>query len=362
MITGFVPSYVLDSGIGKKIAKLKGMKRGWHYPTFLLYYIRNPGPLLLFDEIIVDKEAARKAIDYVSGNAIERRPKDYEGRVTIEMKPTKSEVEIFHELLESRLFRKVNVEKMITDTDFEQIEQGYRRDVGISEPSTGEFRKAVSIMENRYGPNYALPDPERFEAMNINVTWVLLAKLSAIPLDDVLRSPLYEYKMISPADVPQTKSSGGKTMESIAGLLQGKTAYDMINQARQVLFLPTEPLHDIDSFVAIHKAPQVRSFRNKVYELSRRKATPREISREISEANRELQELEMDSWNVVIGLIGIVGTLTSMLQGNFVTGLFGTTTALISLGKEIRKAMLTERYGWLEMVKGLCEIGMPDNA
>jgi len=117
-------------------------------------------------------------------------------------------------------------------------------------------------------------------------------------------------------------------------------------------------LLNIDAFLDIHKNPRVRSFRNKVYELSRRKATPREISREIHKANHELQELEMNSWNMVISLIGIGETLYSMLRGDFVTGLFGTTTTLVAIGEEIRKAMLTQRYEWLEMVKGLCEISL----
>lgn len=346
MITGFVPSYVLDSGIGKKIAKLKGLERGWHYPTFLIYYIRNPGPLLLFDEILVDKEAAGKAIEYVGRKAIERGP-EYESRVINEMRPTKLEVEALRQLTESRLFKTENVAEMITEGDFERIKQGYDKDMGIGGPFPRGFREAVATMQNRYGEYYARPDPERFEAMNINVTWVLLSKLSAVPLDDVLRSPLYEYKAIQTAGVVQTKS------------LQGKTAYDMINQARQVLFLPTEPMLDIDSFLAVHKDPRVRSFRNKVYELSRRRATPREISREIFEATLELQKLEMDSWNVVIGLVGLAGILTGTLRGDFVTGLFGTATALMSIGKQIRKAMLTKKYGWLDMVKGLCEIGAP---
>ena len=58
MKIGFVPSYVLDSGIGQKVAQLKGLESGWNYPTFLLYYVRNPGPLLLFDKIVIDKQAA----------------------------------------------------------------------------------------------------------------------------------------------------------------------------------------------------------------------------------------------------------------------------------------------------------------
>ena len=332
MITGFVPSYELDTDIGKKIAQLKGLEKGWFYPTFLLSYIRNPGPLLLFDEILVDEGAARKAIEYASRP--ERKPKDYEGRVIDAIRPSHSEVQAFQDLIESKLFRKERVVDMITDADFERIKMGFKRDVY----SSGELN-AIALMKSRYGPNYALPDPERFEAMNINVTWVLSEKLSAIPLDDVLRSPLYEYKA-------QSTSLGAETT---------KTAYEMVEQARQVLFLPTKPILDIDIFLALHKDKRIKNFREKVYDLSNKKATPQEISKEISDANRELQKLDIDNFSLVIGFFTLIGGLISM-RFDFATGSISTATGLTSIGKELRKVWKTKSYDWLELLKGLREI------
>lgn len=334
MITGFVPSYELDSDIGKKIANLKNLEEGWHYPTFLLYYIRNPGPLLLFDEIVVDEGAARKAIEYVTRP--ERKPEDYEGRVIDAIRPTDSEVQAFQDLIESELFRKERVVDMITYADFERIEQGFERDVY----SRGES-DAIAVMKSRYGDDYALPDPERFEAMNINVTNVLLEKLSAVPLDDILRSPLYEYKAIQTTPL--------RTVAT-------KTAYDIIDQGRQVLHLPSRPLRDIDVFLNLHKDPRVKSFRKKVRSLSQRRATIQEISREIYEANSELLKLDIDGFNIIIGFFGLVAGLTSLLQGNFATGGITTATGSLAIGKELWKIRKMEKYGWLEMVRGLCEI------
>jgi len=285
LVLGFVPSYELDSDIGKKIARLKGLEKGWHYPTFLLYYIRNPGPLLLFDEIIIDEGAARKAIEYVSGPR--KKPHNYEGSVISKLKPTNNEIEAFRQLIGSELFKKSRIVEMITDGDFDRIEQGYRQDLGMSSrylTHAHKFKKAVSVMEKRYGPYYALPDPQRFEAMNINLTWVLLEKLSAIPLDDILRSPLYEYKTVQTAS--QMRLSG--------------TAYKMINQARQVLCLPTEPLNDIDAFLTLHRDSRVRKFREKVHDLSEKKTDLQEISREIIKAERELQKLNIDSNTIIV--------------------------------------------------------------
>lgn len=336
MITGFVPSYELNSGIGRKIAELKGMRKGWNYPTFLLYYLRNPGPLLLFDEVVVDDGAARHATAIVSKSA--KKLTGYEGSLIKTLKPTKLESEVLCQLLESRIFRKKNVADNITEEDFERIKRGYNEDMFISRK---EFRNSIAVMEKRYGRNYALPDPARFEAMNINVTGVLLEKLSAVPLDDILRSPLYAYKAI------QTAS---------AAVEETKTAYDVVEQARQVLYLPTEPLHDVDAFLDLHQDPRIRKFREKVKVLSRKRVTPQEISHEIYNANLELMKLDIQNFSIVIGFFGLVGGLTSLLRGDFASGSIGTATGLVSIGRELLKPIKMERFGWLEIVQGLCQV------
>ena len=53
--------------------------------------------------------------------------------------------------------------------------------------------------------------------------------------------------------------------------------------------------------LALHKDKRIKNFREKVYYLSSRKATPQEISREIYDANHELHKLEIDSLSLVIG-------------------------------------------------------------
>lgn len=59
-----IPSYVLKGEKGQKIANLKGMDRGWLYPTFMIQYVRNPAPLFLFDRFYIDEEAARFALNF----------------------------------------------------------------------------------------------------------------------------------------------------------------------------------------------------------------------------------------------------------------------------------------------------------
>jgi hypothetical protein len=125
-ITGFVPSYIFDSGIGKKIAHLKGLNEGWHYPTFLLQYVRNPGPLLLFDELLIDRAATEKAVEYVCEA---KEGQDYESQTVKATRPTNPEKKAFQDLVHSSIFKKVNVAEMISDEDFQRIAKGLPKDI-----------------------------------------------------------------------------------------------------------------------------------------------------------------------------------------------------------------------------------------
>jgi len=344
MTKGFAPSYVFDSGIGKQIAQLKGLEEGFLYPTFAFYYVRNPAPLLLFDEIMIDEEAAKKATDYLRDNQIQNR--GYEGAVLDRSRPTQSEVEIFGQLIDSKIFRKVRIAEMITPDDFKRIETAYKQDLGRERgASPEEFKAAVDVMINRYGRRYANPDPYSFEAMNINVTQVLLEKLSAAPLDDVLRAPLYEYKMLN---------------NIRRGMKEVETADEIIRRAREVLLLPTTRLVNIDGFLQLHKDPRVQSFRNKISELSKIGATPQEIAKNIHDSYDDLQKLETGFGSLVTTFLGLAGGLTSLVWGtslsSFGTGLLGTFGSLAALGNIVQKMMKTKKYEWLDIVKGLCEI------
>lgn len=339
-ITGFVPGYVLESGIGQKIAQLKELDKGWHYPTFLLYYIRNPGPLCLFDEIIIDAEAASKAIAFLRGG----HGHSYESAFTRKTKPTEKEINSLEALVESRIFKKENIIDLVTESDFKRIEKGYKRDIGIDTAgptaSNRDFQKALSYMVNKYGKNYALPSPTLFEAMNLNVAKVLSEKLGAYPLDDVYRVPLYELKSIETANL---------TSEDV------KKSYDLINLSRRVLYLPSTSIGDVDEFLLLHKDPRVKAFRDKIHALSRMNASQQQISRELYEAELELQKLDPEYLTLAVAFLGLVGGFAEIIHGSFMSGTIGLTSGIIAIGKEWQKAFKTQRYDWLELVKGLSE-------
>jgi hypothetical protein len=190
-------------------------------------------------------------------------------------------------------------------------------------------------LEREYGPSYASPCPELFEAMNLNITTALSKKLSAKPLDDVFRMPLYEYKAVN-------------------SVKEVKTALDIIDKARQVLFLPSQPVIDVDAFLELHRDKRVRSFREKVQSLCTDEKQLQKLSREIHDANMKFQELEIDRFNVVMGFVVIIGSyISTELFGNFVTFVMGTMNGLERIGREILKPRKAERYDWLDLIMEL---------
>lgn len=334
-IVGYAPSYVFESGIGKRIAKLKGLERGWQYPTYLFGHIRNPAALLLFDEIVIDKEAAEKTIEYATLSRNKHR--EYEGRVVERIRPSDSEILMLEHLIGSNLFKKENIEQIIEAGDFNRIKRGYRNDL-----ESNEFQERVDLMRRTYGVNYAQPDPLRFEAMNMNVTWTLLDKLSAKPLDDVMRSPLYEFKI---------------SQESSLAISEVKTASELLASARHVLFLPSEPLRDVDRFLGLHKDNKVLSFRKKVSELSKSKASSQEIRREVQTAQLQLEQLKPNRWSIVVAIASVVGTIIEWEGGTFSTQtIINSFPAALSLAEQIRKHQKRVTFGWLQLLKGLCEV------
>jgi len=163
----------------------------------------------------------------------------------------------------------------------------------------------------------------------------LSKKLSAKPLDDVFRMPLYEYKAVN-------------------SVKEVKAALDVIDKARQVLLLPSQPVMDVDAFLELHKDKRVRSFREKVQGLCTDEKQLQKLSREIHDANMKFQELEIDRFNVVMGFVVIIGSyISTKLFGNFVTFVMGTINGLERIGREILKPGKAERYDWLDLINKL---------
>jgi hypothetical protein len=197
-------------------------------------------------------------------------------------------------------------------------------------------------MTSQYGDKYANPSPQLFEAMHLNLTKSLSKNLKASPLDDVNRVPLYEYKAIQDIAVSPLNVS---------------KACDLVNSSRQVFYLPSEPIKDLDVFIELHSHPSIKSFREKVNELSNSDATQLEISRELNDAQRELDKLGADYSTLAVSLLGTFGGIASaFLHADFITGILAGTGTIIAYVKEWRKTIKAQSYEWLEFVKGISEV------
>jgi hypothetical protein len=341
---GFVPGYVLESGLGKKVAQLKGVDRGWSYPTFLIQYVRNPGPFLLFERLVIDEQAAEETIKYLTNRR--NRPSGYESRFIANTNPTEKEVNVLDNLLKSKLFEKRNIEDILTEEDYEEIRTGYNQDTGIGQRGNSlepmkRFNQALSIMKEKYGPAYASPSPEFFEAMNLNLIKVISRKLSVLPLDDICRIPLYEVKSIyNQRQAPATYD----------------IAFKVVQQARQILYLPSDPVKDPDKFLELHKDKRVQSFRKKIQDLAEEKADRNKIPRELVEAEEKLKELSSTSWTITIGLLGLPAGAYGILSGNFVSGALGAIPTVVGIGKAIFDKWNVRKYDWLNVIKGFSEV------
>jgi butyrate kinase len=76
--------------------------------------------------MIVDEGDAKKAIEHMPN--VRQVQNSYESSFIQRMRPTKSEIQTFQALIDSRLFRKKTVVDFISKEDFEQIQEGYRKD------------------------------------------------------------------------------------------------------------------------------------------------------------------------------------------------------------------------------------------
>ena len=253
-----------------------------------------------------------------------------------------TDARLTEELIHIDLFSRENVIETISRTDFEKIKSSYLTDLGIKNNYDSQpFFDGVKFLEKRYGVDYAKPNPDFFEAMNLNLSWVLSEKFRATPIDDVLRVPLYEYKAL-------------QTVKEISGIKHARYATEVMNQARQWIILPSTPITDVDYFLELHKDPLIHNFRKKVKEFAQSGASPQVINQQIYEANKELEELKIDDYTLFGGLLSLTKGLIDLVNGS-ATGVISTTTGLLALTKELRKAEKEKNYAWLQFLKGFNE-------
>lgn len=323
----------------------------------------------MFDKIIIDKRAAEETLDYLDAKPNKIRfedkmsgfcpcalPRNYEteflrimNQYIVDSIPRIKKVAILRELLNSELFEKIDVAGLLTEQDFQSIADIYYRNIGLvkntpKDEHYKQFQESLKYMINKYGTNYAKPSPKYFEAMNLGLTRVISNKLNACPIDDICRLPLYELEAM------EEFSTSNSTINEI------KHAYDIIDQARQVLYLPAEPIKNAKEFLALYKDKRIVDFREKVKELSLVNANHVAVKKAIKEAEDNLRELSIKRYSISIGFFGIAtAALGGLMTGNFVSGTLGSFPGLITIGNELMKVRKRQRFIWLDFIRGFVE-------
>lgn len=313
--TGLIPSYILQGEKGKEIAKLKGMEKGWLYPTTIVNFIQRPAVLLLFDNLIIDQGAAIEAEKFLQEKILRLlNPMDSEetyscyagshyeySHIEKELSPQDKEqatimavnLEKIQKLLKSEIFINKSTEDELSWEDVGKIKEGFQRD--HHQP---DFADAVHSIEERYGYNYASPNPIDFEAMNINIIEVISKKLGGIPIDDCAKAKLYRYKLISLYSKYE------------------KTAEKYIDNLPQIIFgLPNIRINNVDEFLEIHQNPKIQDFRNHIIDIANTSSSEdinRRIKNDLYQANKQLKELKFDSFTFIGSIMGLTGSSVAL--------------------------------------------------
>ena len=200
-----------------------------------------------------------------------------------------------------------------------------------------EFKQAVKLLVEKYGENYALPDPYRFEAMNINVLWRVLEKLSADPIDDILREKLYQYKI--------------GQFQRIVRIAQKIWIYlPKVEETKLTL-------ENMDRFLQYHKESSIKNFRRKIESLARKPLTDSELATEIQiemhEASKKWKELGISKY--VISMIqrasSIIPAVVSPNMLSFATATIGSLSAVKYTIDYLRKKKEVKWYNFIRGVR-----------
>ena len=367
---GFVSGYILSGPIGSKIAiKTKELDKGYHYPMYFIDYVRNPAPLLLFDEILIDHDAAEQALKKMERWTHKQvSTNDYEGKAVKSRRITRQEVDIMSDLLQSELVNKdLSIEDLLEEEDADHIIGQYKGDI-----RDAKLIANINPLIERYGSNYASPSPKKFETMNVNLTLRIAQKITKIYpncyiIDDCLRAGLYRYKS-------ETVVSKYVETEIAKALLASIPQF--------VLGLPNVTLTKIDALIDFHK--RLKPFRQKVAKIAKEMGnadlSPEQIGKihlkcrqEMRKANEEtIRDSGFDKLTALGCILSLSATLASMLkafhpnllavEGIAPTMLMDQLPTALALASgsvlsanQLGKLWKRRNHKWFENLKGFAE-------
>jgi hypothetical protein len=360
---GLVPSYILQGDKGKEIAKLKGMQKGWLYPTSIINFIQRPAILLLFDKIIIDSDAAKEAERFLQ-DKIQRLlfPTDSESeyscyagshyensQIEKELTPLNKEqakrmlddLQKVQKLLESEIFIQKSTESELTWQDVNRIKDGFNND-----HHNVDFEQAVKSIEEVYGYNYASPNPIDFEAMNINIIESVSKKYGGIPIDDCVKAKLYRYKLISSYSKYE------------------KTAEQYIDNLPQVIYgLPNIEINNVNEFIEFHQNKRIKDFREHVKDMTDSVSESefnQKIKNDLYRSNKQLQELKFDTFSFIGSVMGLTGSSIALALSTtnpwiFAGSYLAFASSLTGTFNQLENYWEKKKLNWFDFLKGLAE-------
>jgi hypothetical protein len=346
-----VRGFYISGNIGRQLAQIKGLNNSdevWSFPTFFLSMIDNPAPLLLYDEILVDKTVLPLTIEYLESHIHNDIDFINEYLNQFNKKEIVRRIDLLKHLFNTSLFSEIDLETILNDGDVEEIKANAKN---IVSSKSRWFRNEVDELKLNYGPYYATPDPLSFEALNTELFWQVSKKLGQSErditiLDDCKRGNLYRNK--------------------IRSLIPKETIREFFDRLPVfIIGLPKITLRDIDSFMKFHEDESLNDLRQIVTRISREEdedIRKQLVQSELYEANSQLRWLEANEpskINLLGKVLGFAPAAALMIQPSIwvsALGFASSTFSLVSELSQLRKYWeYRQKSNWFINLKSFAE-------
>jgi hypothetical protein len=345
-MNGLLSGFYIGGEVGRQLANVKQLKDSdvvWSIPVFVLSFLNNPAPLLLYDTILIDDRITPLTINFLlNDNSLLSRQFPHEQKETLAKR--------LENLLNSEIFKTIRFETLLSPEDINNIREGAK-----SKINSNRFQEEVGQLKLVYGANYAVPNPLQFEAMNSELLWQISKKLSETNqkvaiLDDCIRGRMYKNKVY--------EIVSEKTRADVA-----KTFLDKL--LTYIAGLPEIKLTNVESFIELHRSSAIKHFREIITKISleiNERQRDRLINCELYRANQEFLKPHTNNVskiNLFGLLLGLGGSSFSFINDlSWLTGIgFATSTfTALSLLKEIWESLAhKQKYDWFVRLKSFAE-------
>jgi len=236
-MNAILAAYKLRSDVGSQIAAIKDWGSAWSHPEALRGLLRDPGPLMLYDQIIIDQASYESYCDSLE-------------------EEDRNQIQSIVESDTLGAFRPVNIEDRLVNYP-EVVNQVRTWHARLR--SDHEFVRLMRGLQRDWGA-YAKPDPLRFEAMNIPLMGVIQQRWSReedvelTVIDSPRRAPLYSRYGLSGLEENLHPAIAQSLIRMLPFVYGG---------------VPAKDTWSVDSLREIRENRHLEAYRAKVHAISR---------------------------------------------------------------------------------------------